>query len=799
MAIHFAHTEIISAASDSSVNGLSAYISRTVRKDDFTGARFNFTHKASDLIHREVMLPRGAPQRFMDAGTLWNAATQQEVTLDRVTRRLRFKKGAQPAKHTVGALPKELTAAEQLELTRRFVKENFTKHGVAVEFAIHRPDADSPDNYHVHILQSTRLVNANGFGRKARNLNPAFATSKKGKRFVSEPDAISDRWADAQNRYFDERGLDLRVDPKRAVQTVHHGPSWHAPNNERRQRGAEADAAAMALMQDPRSILKAITKQRATFTLRDLQKFVSKHGLKGAERDQAVTAALGHDQVVVLRDPNTAQPTERYTTKEVRAQELRVLEYARTISLTTHALAAETVAVAAKRFTLDLEQSEALQSVTGGPGLSVMIGRAGTGKTRVLSAVRASYEAAGFSVRGLAPTNTAAMALKDDGFVSSSTLHRAMYRLRQGSERWDRRTVLVVDEAAMADTEIYEQLLKAAADAGAKLILAGDDRQHSSVSRGGIFPELTKHFGAVELRRVRRQKFEWQREASECFSRGDTASGLKAYADRGFLHWTPTIDESRARLVRDWSADRDQDRVKFIYASTNVEVDRINVLAQAVRRQRGEIRSGQSFETVRGRVELSRADRIQFYGNDRQAGIFNGVIGTVQALDLRRVEVVTDAGTVVVFDPAKFSQWGLGYCGSVYRGQGKTQLRVFAFYDNAYAWNAKSAYVGLTRHKAEVRLYCSRDLATDEPTLARQMSRVSEQSASIRFEVRIDQNSAVSDTRKELAELRRRMGLADQPDTHSRQSTGLATFDGPRKRIASAKTRKLEPAPRRPR
>lgn len=796
--IPFAHAEIVHAAHDSSAQGLSAYISRGVRKDHFTGASFNFSHKGNDLVHHEVALPDGAPERLRDAAALWNEATLRETTTDRQTRRVRFKKNAQTAKHLIIALPKELSDAERLGLTRRFVHDHFTNFGVAVEWAIHRPDDDS-GNHHAHCLVTTRLATANGLGKKARLLNPEFSTSRKGRHFVSDQDHITDRWTEAQNEYFEELGLDLRVDPKRQIRAVHLGPSWHAPNDKLRQAAAAADLAAVTLMDNPAAVLKGITSQIATFTMRDLQKYVAKHGSKGERRDRAVKAALAHEQILPLFDPATGLHSDRFTTKEVRDQELRVIEHARNLMLGGQAASAEACAQAADRYTLDAEQLEALRFLTGGDGLNILIGRAGTGKSRVLSAVRAAYEADGYSVRGVAPTNTAAVALANDGFSSASTLHRALYRLRNGSEEWSRKTVVVMDEAAMADALLYEQVTKAAVEAGAKLILAGDDRQHGSVSRGGLFPELTSRFGAVALRRVRRQGSQWQREASESFARGDTASGLKAYSDRGFLNWETTIDDSRARLVKDWSSDRDQDCVKFIYASTNVEVDRINILAQSVRRQRGDIGPGRSLETARGRVELSCGDRIQFYGNDRRAGIFNGVIGTVQTVDLRRVEVITDSGAIVAFDPAKFSQWGLGYCGSVYRGQGKTQLRVFAFYDNPYAWNAKTAYVGLTRHKSEVRLYASCDLATDEPALARLMSRIREDAASIRYETVADQSGVLSRLDEQLNDLRRRMGLGERPDLNTFKSLALSGIHAQRKRRTSGKSRKIEPPPRRPR
>ena len=59
----------------------------------------------------------------------------------------------------------------------------------------------------------------------------------------------------------------------------------------------------------------------------------------------------------------------------------------------------------------------------------------------------------------------------------------------------------------------------------------------------------------------------------------------------------------------------------------------------------------------------------------------------------------------------------------MYRGQGKTQTRVYALYDHAFAWSASTAYVALTRHREALRLFVSRDLAADEAVLVRQMSR----------------------------------------------------------------------------
>jgi ATP-dependent exoDNAse (exonuclease V) alpha subunit len=422
-----------------------------------------------------------------------------------------------------------------------------------------------------------------------------------------------------------------------------------------------------------------------------------------------------------------------------------------------------------------------------------MIGRAGTGKTRTLSATRDVYLSSGYSVHALAPTNTAVLNLKDEGFDSASTLHRALYLLKKGKIKWDARTVIFIDEAGMIDTDIFAQLLAAAADAGTTVLMAGDDRQLSSVRRGGLFTELASRFNAVELQRVRRQQVDWQREASQDFARGHVEKGLRAYSERGHVRWQETLDESRAQLLADWSKSADGSAKQFIYVSTNLEVNLLNNLAKAIRVQRGEIAAGVILQTDRGSVDLSVGDRLQFYANDRAAGIFNGIVGTVLSIGPHRVEVATDSGMTVAFDPQAFSSWGLGYAGTVYRAQGKTQLKVFALFDNPFAWSAKSAYVAMTRHQAEVNLYTSRDIAADESTLARLMSRVSDDAASIAHPTLQPAKQPLAQS-SELAALREMMSDVKMPTPADWR---VAVPTAPRRKRRKAKSPSLPAAPRR--
>ena len=355
---------------------------------------------------------------------------------------------------------------------------------------------------------------------------------------------------------------------------------------------------------------------------------------------------------------------------------------------------------------------------------------------------------------GLGPTNVVARSLAADGFETAMTAHLALIHLNNGRDRWGPRTVVIVDEAAMLDTDILDRVMRAADRAGARLLLVGDDRQLQSVQRGGLFAPVAALAGSMELRRVQRQKTPWQRAASEAFAAGDIAAAVGAYADHGCLAWAETLDESRAALVAAWAAAsaRDPDASRFIYASTNAEVRRLNAEARAIRVERGEIGAGLAFRTARGEVDAAAGDRIQFHDTDRHAGIFNGILGTIVSCTEEEIEVRTDGGALVSFDPERFEGWALGYAGTVYRGQGKTQTEVFALYDHAFAWSPSTSYVALTRQTERVALHVPEELAAARTALIRQMSRARNIETSLGFTVRDELAPALRENLDRLAD-----------------------------------------------
>ena len=733
MPSRFIRCEMVRTEAGSSVVGLAAYIARA-RRQDHSGMVFNFVHRAEELADRGLILPPAAPDWAADPAALWRAAERAEQTIDRRSGERRWKKGGQIARHMTIALPREATPARRREMLLAFIAEALQpeRHGVAIEWAIHADD----NNPHAHLLITTRALGEAGFGKKARGMNPGFA-SRGAAHFVSEGDDWDKRWAAFQAEYLARAGIDVVVRERRAVAEPHYRRGQMRNEEVRIERDAIAAAnAAVAAVRprDPEAILAELTANKAIFTARDLRRALAASGLEGEKRAALEAALRHHPEIVAL--VNGQGETVGWTTRTVRAEETAIIETAARIAgAPGRPLGAAGGALLAAAELSD-EQRQAAARVTGTRPLSIVIGRAGTGKSHTLQAVRRAFEAERWRIVGLAPTNAVVADLRRDGYRHAATLHRELGALARGKRHWDRNTVVMVDEAAMVDNEMLARLLAAAERSGARLILAGDDRQFASVARGGMFTELVDLHGAAELKTVHRQRQEYQAKASENFARGDILAALKAYDERGQIVWCDSLDDARARAV---AAQASITGPSFLYASTNKEVEELN-RAEQLRRREGREAAGEKitahgFKTVRGQVSISAGERVQFYETDRKIGVATSEFGTVKTVTVNLMEIIKDDGTTVSFNPMKYDQWGLGYSGTGYKGQGKTQVKTAAVYDNPYAWDMRAAYVIGTRHKEDYQLFVPRDLAPDLMALTGQIVRQREDKrSSLRFE-----------------------------------------------------------------
>ena len=76
--------------------------------------------------------------------------------------------------------------------------------------------------------------------------------------------------------------------------------------------------------------------------------------------------------------------------------------------------------------------------------------------------------------------------------------------MSEGHIRLDSKTVVVMDEAGMADSDRLSRLVKVTAERESKLMLAGDSAQLSSIGAGGLFKEIEGNLPTAELTEVHR-------------------------------------------------------------------------------------------------------------------------------------------------------------------------------------------------------------------------------------------------------------------------------------------------------
>ena len=155
--------------------------------------------------------------------------------------------------------------------------------------------------------------------------------------------------------------------------------------------------------------------------------------------------------------------------------------------------------------------------------------------------------------------------------------------------------------------------------------------------------------------------------------------------------------------------------------------------------------------------------------------MYSGALGTVENVSDKRILIRTDEGPRITIDPRLHREWDHGYAGTVYRGQGKTQTRVYALYDHAYAWSASTSYVALTRHREELSLHVSRDLADDAGALVGQMSRREERALSISFQTEEDVALARKPANEIVLQAAQRLAEIEAAQLAQRQQIALQT------------------------
>ena len=718
MAIYHFSAKVISRASGSSAVASAAYRSADRLHDDRLDRFHDFTNKAG-VVHSEVMLPDGAPQRLGDRSTLWNEVEATEL-----------RKDAQLSREVEFAIPREMNQQQGIELARDFVRAEFVERGMIADLNVHWDiGADGLARPHAHVMLTMREVDENGFGAKVRDWNRT---------------ELVQEWREAWETHVNERLASLDIDARIDHRSLQAQGIELEPQNKigpaasrMAEQGLEAERIAQhaeiarrngeKIIAEPNIALDAITRSQATFTKRDLAIFLHRHSDGKDQFDHALSAVQSSPDIVALGRDSSGD--ERFTSRgmievEVRLERATASMAERANHRVSAALADRALAAAeARGLSLSGEQRAAFDHATGGRDLGVVIGYAGTGKSAMLGVAREAWEDAGYQVRGLALSGIAAENLEQGSAIPSRTIASLKHQWEQGRDLLTARDVLVIDEAGMIGTRQMERVLSHAADAGVKVVLVGDPQQLQAIEAGAAFRSVAERHGGVEITEIRRQHEDWQRDATRHLATGRTAEALEAYRGHDMLHAADTREAARSELIDRWDRERiaKPDDSRIILTHTNDEVSALNLEARQRLRSSGGLGLDVTMQVERGERNFAVSDRVMFLRNDRDLGVKNGSLGTLQSVNRQSIAVLLDDGRSVAFDAKDYNNIDHGYAATIHKSQGMTVDRAHVL--ATPGMDQHSSYVALSRHRDGVQIHYGRDDFADDGKLARTLSR----------------------------------------------------------------------------
>ncbi len=180
-------------------------------------------------------------------------------------------------------------------------------------------------------------------------------------------------------------------------------------------------------------------------------------------------------------------------------------------------------------------------------------GRAGSGKTSVLSLIREGAERNGFAVEGFAPTSRAAKQLRDTG-IKADTLQRFLAGGGlQAAGDPARKHLYMVDESSLASTQQMRDFFNKIGPQD-KVLLIGDTRQHQGVDAGKPFEQLQEAgMKTAQLDQIVRQKDAALLKAVEHLSNNETAIGVEMLAQQGRITEIKDPQERIAAIAKSYA------------------------------------------------------------------------------------------------------------------------------------------------------------------------------------------------------------------------------------------------------
>jgi len=347
----------------------------------------------------------------------------------------------------------------------------------------------------------------------------------------------------------------------------------------------------------------------------------------------------------------------------------------------------------------------------------VLTGGPGTGKTFCTRTIVALWKAMGKSIALASPTGRAAQRLSEMTRQEAKTVHRLLefdptnFKFKREAENPIPAEAIVIDEASMLDLFLANSLLKAI-ELNAQLLLVGDIDQLPSVGPGNVLADLIQsgQIPVVRLSEVFRQAQSSQivRNAHE-INQGQLPT-LEPVSDQpnSDCLWMNASQPAQAlraiqMLVRETIPQLGFEPLRDVQVLCpmlrgEVGTRSLNQILQQLLNPP----AASKRELVRGGKILREGDRVIQQSNDYHREVFNGDVGTIDAIDLDNQEITVQfADRWISYDYADQNELELAWAVSIHKSQGSEYPVVIlpVYMQHSLLLSRNLIYTGLTRAK----------------------------------------------------------------------------------------------------
>lgn len=248
----------------------------------------------------------------------------------------------------------------------------------------------------------------------------------------------------------------------------------------------------------------------------------------------------------------------------------------------------------------DQQQAAVRHALSSTDGITIITGKAGTGKTTLMKEVRQGILESGKRIFSFAPSSEASRGVqRSEGFEHADTVAKLIQDKNRHADF--KHQVIWVDEAGMLSNRDMNRILTIANAQSARVILSGDTRQHSSVERGDALRIIQQETGIrpVTVDKIQRQRNADYKEAVQLLSDGRVEKGFKKLDRIGAVHELVDGKERIDAIAGDY--------YRSAYAGHKQPAKEVLVIAPT--HAEGEIVTGRIRQTLKAHHLIGQAER----------------------------------------------------------------------------------------------------------------------------------------------------------------------------------------------